>query len=172
MEKAINKPWRMLYWEQRVALPIREQLRNNYRYVDIGFDIDKRFGSAAGIENLRKWVRSQRSQEMERVEGERQRVPGSPQGRPLSEVQKLRARVFAQMADKEAEGGGGGDGDGGEGGVGGGSATTASSVSNSTAATAAAASAAASAAAAAAAAATNLHGRDTSLEPLATLFSP
>lgn len=106
MEKAVNKPWRMLYWEQRVALPIREKLRNNYRYVDVGFDIDQRFGSAAGIDNLRKWVRSQRTQETERVEAERTRLPDAPPGRPLSEVQKLRARVFADVvaADKMASG--------------------------------------------------------------------
>lgn len=113
MEKPINKPWRMLFWEQRVARPIRDLLHNNYRYVDIGFDIDQRFGSAAGIENLRKWVRSQKTQEIERVEAERQRLPGSPTGRPLSEVQKLRACVFAEItaatiAEKEiAERGGG-----------------------------------------------------------------
>lgn len=104
MEKAVNKPWRMLYWEQRVALPIRERLRSNYRYVDVGFDIDQRFGSAAGIDNLRKWVRSQRTQETERVEAERTRLPDASPGRPLSEVQKLRAQVFADIvaADKAA----------------------------------------------------------------------
>lgn len=145
MEKAINKPWRMLYWEQRVALPIREQLRANYRYVDIGFDIDQRFGSAAGIENLRKWVRSQRTQEAERVEAERHRAPGSPQGRTLSEVQKLRARVFAEIiavdkdaADQEADG----EADG------------------------------SSPAGLASPAGTAVQGRDTHLEPLATLFAP
>ena len=30
MEKQINKPWRNLYWEQRVALPVREKLRNTH----------------------------------------------------------------------------------------------------------------------------------------------
>lgn len=29
MEKQINKPWRSLYWEQRVALPVREKLKNS-----------------------------------------------------------------------------------------------------------------------------------------------
>lgn len=105
-----------------MALPIREQLRNNYRYMDIGFDIDQRFGSPAGIENLRKWVRSQRAQETERVEAERNRLPGSPPGRPLSEVQKLRARVFVDIINAEKNGTAGdpnatADGHGGEGGA-------------------------------------------------------
>lgn len=56
------------------------------RYLEHGIDIDAKFGGSAAVENLRKWVRSQKTQELERVEGERQRVPGSPPGRPLSEV--------------------------------------------------------------------------------------
>eukprot|EP00903_Cladosiphon_okamuranus_P014575 g13517.t1 len=98
MEKQINKPWRSLYWEQRVALPVREKLKNNPGYLEHGIDIDAKFGGSAAVENLRKWVRSQKTQELERVDGERQRVPGSPPGRPLSEVQKLRARVFEEIA--------------------------------------------------------------------------
>lgn len=56
------------------------------RYAEMGHDVDLRFSGSFGVENLRKWVRSQRTQELERVEGERQRMPGSPPGRPLSEV--------------------------------------------------------------------------------------
>lgn len=56
------------------------------RYLEHGIDIDAKFGGSTAVENLRKWVRSQKTQELERVEGERQRVPGSPPGRPLSEV--------------------------------------------------------------------------------------
>lgn len=58
------------------------------RYMEHGIDIDAKFGGSAAVENLRKWVRSQKTQELERVEGERQRVPGSPPGRPLSEVRR------------------------------------------------------------------------------------
>lgn len=58
------------------------------RYMSDGVDIDVKFGGTAGVENLRKWVRSQRSQELERMEAERHRVPGSPPGRPLSEVRR------------------------------------------------------------------------------------
>ncbi|CAM9772076.1 unnamed protein product, partial [Hapterophycus canaliculatus] len=103
MEKPINKPWRMLFWEQRVALPVREKLKTSTRYAENGFDIDLRFNGAAGVENLRKWVRSQRTQELERVEGERQRLPGSPPGRPLSEVQQLRARAFEEITNATLE---------------------------------------------------------------------
>lgn len=137
-----------------MALPIRELLRSNYRYVDIGFDIDQRFGSAAGIENLRKWVRSQRTQETERVEAERQRVPGSPPGRPLSEVQRLRARVFADIVEKDGSGEGSradGDPDQLGGGAGTGTATPPAS--------------------GVAMVAGGVSGRDASLEPLATLFA-
>lgn len=66
------------------------------RYVEHGIDIDAKFGGPAAVENLRRWVRSQRTQELERVEGERQRVPGSPPGRPLSEVRR-RDRWFRSM---------------------------------------------------------------------------
>ncbi|CAM9741393.1 unnamed protein product [Scytosiphon promiscuus] len=103
MEKPINKPWRMLFWEQRVALPVRERLKNSTRYTESGFDINQRFSGNAGVDNLRKWVRSQRTQELERVEGERQRLPGSPPGRPLSEVQQLRARAFEEITNTTLE---------------------------------------------------------------------
>eukprot|EP00752_Nemacystus_decipiens_P009719 g8679.t1 len=110
MEKQINKPWRSLYWEQRVALPVRRKLKSNLGYMEHGIDIDAKFGGSAAVENLRKWVRSQKTQELERVEGERQRIPGSPPGRPLSEVQKLRAKVFEEIASATSEKDGGGDG--------------------------------------------------------------
>ena len=149
-----------------MALPIREQLRNNYRYMDIGFDIDQRFGSAAGIENLRKWVRSQRTQETERVEAERNRLPGSPPGRPLSEVQKLRARVFAEVINAEKNGTAGSmnasaaDGHGTE------SATQAQS----TPAPAAQAPAGGSGSSGGGGGGGGGKSRDTSMEPLSTLF--
>ncbi|CAB1115655.1 unnamed protein product [Ectocarpus sp. CCAP 1310/34] len=163
MEKSINKPWRMLFWEQRVALPVREKLKSNARYAEMGHDVDLRFSGSFGVENLRKWVRSQRTQELERVEGERQRMPGSPPGRPLSEVQQLRARVFEEITAASLEK----DGEG----VGEGPTAVGSGDTQAVAAAAVAAAAARSGTPSAGGGATQA-GRDPSPEPFAALFAP
>ncbi|CAM9386040.1 unnamed protein product, partial [Ectocarpus sp. 13 AM-2016] len=163
MEKSINKPWRMLFWEQRVALPVREKLKSNARYAEMGHDVDLRFSGSFGVENLRKWVRSQRTQELERVEGERQRMPGSPPGRPLSEVQQLRARVFEEITAASLEKDGEGVGEVPRA-VGGGD-------TQAVAAAAAAAAAARSGTPSAACGGATQAGRDPSPEPFAALFA-
>ncbi|CAM9342837.1 unnamed protein product [Ectocarpus sp. 4 AP-2014] len=163
MEKSINKPWRMLFWEQRVALPVREKLKSNARYAESGHDVDLRFSGSFGVENLRKWVRSQRTQELERVEGERQRIPGSPPGRPLSEVQQLRARVFEEITAASLEK----DGEG----VGEVPRAIGSGDTQAVAAAAAAAAAARSGTSSAGGGGTQA-GRDPSPEPFAALFAP
>ncbi|CAM9967767.1 unnamed protein product [Ectocarpus sp. 6 AP-2014] len=162
MEKSINKPWRMLFWEQRVALPVREKLKSNARYAEMGHDVDLRFSGSFGVENLRKWVRSQRTQELERVEGERQRMPGSPPGRPLSEVQQLRARVFEEITAASLEKDGEGVGE----------VPRAVGSGDTQAVAAAAAAAAARSGTSSAGGGATQAGRDPSPEPFGALFAP